>query len=453
MKKLICAAAALGMVAGVASTASALDLTVAGQYFVQGNYFSNAQGEDNANGTQSMNPYDDEAGSMSGWNHTFMFKPTLKVNDKITVKADIRFLKDTDWGVSAANDDTNKGIGSTRSSDIHKIYMEYMSPIGKIRVGRTPAQAWMGAFLNNPTNADRLYLFPKMSKPWSSYVFYQKAVENDWYDGDNDSDFDVYEGSIIYTTKETKAALGYDLFNNNTNDLYDKQHHRAKGFLKQSFMTDWWVEAEFSYDFGDWRDWDNSALQDEDIDTLAAAVAVGTSIDNLKITALFIYASGDDDLRAGQDQEAAMQVAVSGGGGLGDGFNPYYILTGDHTGMLNDDEYHADPRMTRAGLFSIGVMADLAISDKLTLHGAVAIAEAAEGDFTDALGNKVSISDEYGWEVDLGASYKLLDNLTYKVEAGYMAVDDFFADWSDIDSATTDEDDLYLISHTLTMKF
>ena len=109
--------------------------------------------------------------------------------------------------------------------------------------------------------------------------------------------------------------------------------------------------------------------------------------------------------------------------------------------------------MTRAGVFSLGVMADLAVSDKLTLHGAVAMAEAAEGDYTDAAGNKVSISDEYGWEVDLGASYKLLDNLTYKVEAGYMAIDDFFKDWSDIDSATTDEDDLYLISHTLTMKF
>jgi hypothetical protein len=443
MKKLICAAAALGLVAGVAATASALELSVSGQYFIQGNYLGEA-----ADG-EGFYPYDDNAGSMSGWNHTFLFKPTLKINDKISMKSDIRFLKDTDYGAEGAG---GLGIKGERDVDIHKIWMEYMSPIGKMRFGRTPAAAWMGAYLNSPTNGDRIYLFPKMEKPWSSYVFYQKVTENDWFDGNNDSDYDIYEGSIIYTTKETKAALGYDFFNDKTNgdadtaDPFDRQRHRVKGYVKQT-ISDWWVEVEASYDFGDWADYD-SATKDVDLDTMAAQVAVGTAFDNLKITGLFFYASGDDDL-SDSDKEDAIGGGASDG--TGDGFNPYYILTGDHTGMLNSDEYAADANMKRAGVMCLGIIADMAISDKLTLHGALAYAEASEGDYKDATGVSIKRDDEYGWEVDLGASYKLLDNLTYKVEAAYFATGDFFKDYAT--DMGTDEEDLYMLSHTLKMTF
>jgi hypothetical protein len=456
MKKLICAAAAFGLVAGVAATASALDLTVSGQYFIQGNWMESADGS-------GMNPYNDEAGSQDGWNHTFLFKPTLKVNDKIVVKSDIRFLKDTDYGTIGAQGPSQTGpdLGiksDGRSIDVHKLWMEYESPIGKMRFGRTPAAAWMGAYLNSPSNGDRIYLFPKMEKPWSSYVFYQKVTENDWFDGMSDSDYDLYEGSIIYTTKETKAALGGDFFNDRTasdtgnpQTSFDRQRYRIKAYLKQT-MADWWFEAEASYDFGDWADYDDETLNsDMDVDTWAFQLAAGTSMDNLKITGLYFYASGDDDL-TDDDMENALGGAASDG--TGDGFNPYYILTGDHTGMLNSDEYADDSLMAAAGVHCIGVLADLKVSDKMTLHGALAYAMAAEEDGVSdaavALGGS-SIDDEYGWEIDLGMSYKLLDNLTYKVEAGYFAAGDFFKDVAD--NLGTDEDDLYLLSHTLKMTF
>ena len=452
MKKLISVAAALGLVAGVATTASAMDFSVSGMYQVEGYYLGGS-----ADGS-GFNPYDDEAGSSdSAWVHTFLMKPTLKVNDKISMMADIRFLKDTDFG-SGAGSASGLGIGDDRDVDIHKIYMEYMSPIGKFRVGRTAAAAWMGAYLNSPTNADRIYFFPKMDAPWSSYVFMQKATENDWVDGDNDSDNDLYEAAIIYTTKETKASLGYDYWNYKSNSdtgvattSYDTQRHRVKGYVKQTF-ADVWVEAEVSYDFGDWRDYDDEAVNsDVDVDTLAAMVAVGTSFDNLKVSVLYFYASGDDDL-TDNDMEAAFSGAASDGSG--DGFNPYYILTGDHTGMLNSDEYADDSLMATAGVHCIGISADLAVSDKLTLHGALAYAMAADEDgVSDAavlLGGS-KIDDEYGWEVNLGASYKLLDNLTYEARAGYMAAGDFFKDVAD--NMGTDEEDLMLLSHHLTMTF
>lgn len=395
-------------------------------------------------------------------------KPTLKVNDKISMKADIRFLKDTDFG----GDNGEMHIGE-REVDVHKIYMEYMSPIGKIRVGRTPAAAWQGAYLNNPTNGDRIYLFPKMDKPWGSYVFMQKATENDWYDDHNDSDRDIYEACVYYTTKETKWALGYDYFNNKTSsgigdvdgpmgvpdgitDNFDRQRHRVKGYVKQMF-ADVWVEAEVSYDFGDWEDYDTEVVgfhEDTDVDTLAASVAVGTSFDNLKVSALYFYASGDDD-DTDDDKESALEGVASDG--TGDGFNPYYILTGDHTGMLNSDEYADNAFMATGGVHCIGVSADLAVSDKLTLHGALAYAMSAEDEYRYGSGalDVEEFDDEYGWEIDLGAKYKLLDNLTYEARAAYFDVGDAFGDYKDggVKVVVDEADDLILLSHHLTMTF
>jgi hypothetical protein len=453
MKKLICAAAALGLVAGVATTASAMDFSVTGFYQVEGYYLDNAEGAGFVTWDESGG---DEAGSDSGWVHTFLMKPTLKVNDKITMKADLRFLKDTDWGTTGAG---SMGIKGERDMDIHKIWMEYMSPIGKIRAGRTPGGAWQGAYMNTPLNKDRFYLFPKMDKPWGSYVFYQKATEADWSSHENDDDYDVYEACIYYTTKETKWALGYDYFNNKTNGdavvPYDAQFHIAKAYMKTT-LADLWIEAEIEYKFGDAMDYDVETVgvnEDTDVDTMAFMAAVGTSFDNLKVSALYFYASGDDDITAGDDVENALGAGV----GTGDGFNPYYILTGDHTAMLNSDEYAANGMMTQLGVHCIGISADLAVSDKLTLHGAIAYAMSAEDEVRYGAGalDVEEFDDEYGWEIDLGAKYKLLDNLTYEARAAYMDLGDAFGDYKDAGvTVTVDEaSDLVLLSHHLTMTF
>lgn len=477
MKKVISTVAALGLVAGLAGTASALDFSVKGKYIFEGYYLDNASGSENSMRTAFGNlgftaaqmnslgvnnggfdPYNDEASSDAAWVHTFIIQPEIAVNDKIKMVSEIRLAKDQDWG---SQDDLQTADGG--NVDVHKLYMEYLSPVGKVRMGRTPAGAWAGDFVSTSTHANRLMWWPNfVNKPFSLLFFLQKSTENDWYDGDSDSDNDLYEASIDYKTDGMLLKLAYDYFDYKGNsdaaatdvlltaagaqtvaDAWDTTHHRIKGYGDMLFGAVY-VETEFSYDWGDYRDFDNSANQDIDIDTFAFMLDVGTQMDKLDVGMMYFYASGQDD-----DDDNEINAALYGiaSDGTGDDFNPYYILTGDHTGMLNSDEYNDDIGMAWSGVHCIGVHADFQVSDKLTLHGALAYAQADDTGFVEAMSG-VDVDDEYGWEIDLGARYKLLDNLTYEVRAGYFDTGDYFEDLSGDDA-----EDLMLLSHHLTMSF
>ncbi len=457
MKKIISTVAAFGLALGMASAASALDLTVTGKYVLEGYYMNQADGA--VGFTPAVDS--DDAGSMSAWVHTFLFKPTLKVNDKIKMVSDIRFLKDTEMGDKTNQGGTSMGIGD-REVDIHKIYMEWMSPLGKTRLGRTPGGAWAGDFLSSSSNADRLMWWPSFVKaPFQLLVFTQKSVENDWYTSNNDSDSDLYKADLTYKADNMLMKAAYNYINDKTHsddagtaavwsidqatglnaltaavpgDSYDHQVHKIELYADMTF-DNIYVEFEGAYVTGDARDYDSNT-DDIDVEAYGAMLDVGMKMGDLDVGAMYFYASGDDDT-ADDDLESLMSVT----GGTGDDFNPYYILTGDHSGMLNSDEYAQNATMSSAGVHCIGLHSDYKVSDQLSLHGALAYAEADE--------EPNNIDSEYGWEVDLGAKYKLLDNLTYEVRAAYMDTGDFFDD-----NATAGEsDDLYMLSHHLTMTF
>jgi len=57
--------------------------------------------------------------------------------------------------------------------------------------------------------------------------------------------------------------------------------------------------------------------------------------------------------------------------------------------------------------------------------------------------------DEYGFEYNVGAAYKLLDNLIYAVHLGYLDTGDFFK----LGTKYQDTESILLASHHLTMSF
>jgi len=458
MKKIISTVAALGLVVGVAGTASALDFSMTGQYIVEGYMLDNADGG-------GFNPYDDEAGTDSAWLHTFIVKPQIKVNDKITMFSELRMARYDVFGDQVGGD-LAVGDGEEQNIDVYTLYMEYLSPVGKVRLGRCVVPPWGGEFLSTYSHADRIMWWPSfVAAPFELLVFTQKSTENDWYDSDSDSDDDVYEIDLTYKTDNLLLLGGYDYFNNKENsDLgpaasWDRQQHRVRayGVVKVANFT---FEGEWDWRLGDWMDYDTEVVgvqEDRDVDAMAFMLDASGQFDKLDAGLLYFWAEGQDKdilTKADADETAALQVLEDG---TGDDFNPYYILTGDLTGMLNSDVYAADPLMTESGVNAIGMHADFQVSDQLTLHGAVGYAWADDTAVVEWGARLLTgdpgydVDDEYGWEIDLGAKYKLLDNLTYEVRAAYFNTGDFFDDIAT--AAGTDSDDLYLLSHHLTMTF
>lgn len=469
MKKVLSTVAALGLVAGLASTAAAVEFKMSGKYLVEGAYLSDARGD----GVSVLEKVGESTPSDAYWLHTFEMKPTMKVNDKISMSSVIRLAQDSIWGTQddtlgqQMSDDNNSGVY------VHQLYMDYASPIGKVRAGRTPAGTYGTNFMDFDKRADRVMFWNDgLPKPLSTLFYIEKATDNTGIHPDEtDSDSDTYVARIYYNTDTVDAGFHYGFTNNKTNidpagiaavavaedgiltdlgtdgRIRDDQKHQFTAYGKFK-MDNFFLNTELTHFAGD-VDFDAVATTDVDYDSWAAMLQVGAKIDALTVSGTYFYAGGDDK---SQDDEAGNAL---GSTGTGDMFEPLYILTGRHTGMLNNDiaNYYT-ATMSQAGAHAFVLAADYTVSNQLSLHGAIGYAQADEEVRTNnagvaATGSYLNRDDEYGWEYNVGAAYKLLDNLTYEAHFGYLDTGDFF----NSSATTNDAENVYIMTHSLTMTF
>jgi hypothetical protein len=425
MKKVLSTVAALGLAAGIATSASALELKVKGGYLLEGISVSNARGILSGAGL-AMNDSDYEA-TDAWFQHKFTIDATMKVNDAISVKSRIRLVDyATVWG---SQDDTTVGNGANFA--VKRLWMIYKSPIGQWEIGRRPAGAWEGEFINNSTRADRImWKSGKMlGDSFSMYAFYQKSKESDayyatWADfltgninaATDDMDSDYYEVYGAFTGYgKTSLAFGYardrtlDIPNGSSTDKY-----RIKSYGKYPLTDMLGLQYEFDYIWGD-KDINNALGTSYEIDAFAFMTALDMNFGAATANLMYFYISGDSD---GTDRDLD---AYSSAKGTGNDFQPLYVLTGYQTSLLNNDrgawnEYGFAART--AGAHGFVAAADFSASEKLAFHGAAGWAKAAD--------ERTGFDTDYGFELDAGASYKLLDNLTYNLNFGYLWTGDFF---------------------------
>jgi hypothetical protein len=438
----------LGLVAGLATTASAIEFSLKGKYVAEGYYLSDTLGTTTSTATTTDSAGDttttttttgvagvDLAGGADSdayYMHTFQLLPTMKVNDKISMSADVRIFKEAMWG-------TGQDDGVT-DVDFDKVYMDYASPLGNVRVGRVEAAVFGGKYLDSSTSANRIMWWPSfMPKPFSLLVFLQKGSEADAANKDvnkaADNDNDVYKLQVGHKSDKGQAAIEF-IHNRNATVSGDPVNNEHVGVWGKYKLGNFSLEAELAYKFGE----QTSTI---DWDAFAGMVDVTTKFGALTPGLMYFYAQGDDD-STDNDNNAAMKAYS----GTGDDFKPLYILTGDHTGILNNDladfsdAHYGGPNMIPdAGVHAIVLHAKYKASDKLTLSGAVAYAMADK--------EKAGWDDEYGIEYNVGAAYKLLDNLTYEAHFGFLDTGDFFLEGG----AQTNLNDITLVSHHLTMSF
>lgn len=452
MKKLLFTAAALGLAAGIATSASALELKVKGGYLVEGYSVSNSLGRfapgSNVGGggvalattTNPLSAVSKTEGENDKWlMHKFTIDASLKVNDAVSIKSRVRLI---DWStVWGSQDDTSVGNGANFA--VKRLWMVYKSGIGQWEIGRRPAGAWEGAFVNSATRADRImWKSGKMfGKSFSSYAFYQKTTEGDAYSStSDDQDSDYYE---IYGAFKGfgKTSLGIGYKSDHTQDYpggYTVELMRVKGYGKYPITDMLGLSFEFDVKSGT-KDVNSMPAKSIDLVSQAFTVAADLNFGAASADLTYFYISGDDN--GTTDNEVSAYDAAKG---TGNDFEPLYILTGTQTGILNNDSGSTNAFGTAArtaGAHGFVAAADLQASDKLGFHAALGTAMAASA--------KAGYDDSYGYEVNLGGSYKLLDNLSYNLHFGYMATGDFFK----MGDPMASTNDIALLYNNLNMSF
>jgi hypothetical protein len=367
----------------------------------------------------------------------FNIEAEMVVNDKISMMSRIRLI---DWGtVWGSQDDTNVNNGHNMS--IERLWMVYKSPIGIWDIGRRPANAFGLSFVDTATAGDRIMWRSGklMGEQFSAYAFLQKKTELDGYLAETDNlDSDYYEVAGTLKDGWGSATLAYGITLDNTKDMdlpaYETTTHRVKGVGQFKLASNMGLDTEFDYQWGD-KDY-NDATADQDISKFAFIADLNATMDALTAHAMYFHTSGDDNGAADGDLENYY--------GTGADFEPLYILTGVFGNILNSDQTSAAGSFgddaKKAGVNAFVLSADFAASQDLTLHAGVGYAMADK--------EMAGYEDDYGFEYNAGAAYKLQDNLIYAVHLGYLATGDFFQGLTNDDT-----NDIFLASHHLTMSF
>ncbi|KPJ99647.1 MAG: hypothetical protein AMJ60_04380 [Desulfobacterales bacterium SG8_35] len=457
MKKVLATVAALGLVFGVAANALALDQparaseseadtaprvpkptapgvalwSVAGHWVLAGAYLQDGLGRPGGADVQDLSDSND-----AFYIYSFKILPVLQVNDKIAVKAEIRFDDRTVFGGEQSKD------AGARDADFKHLYMEWTSPWGKTRFGRTPAGAWAGEFMNSTGQGDRLMWWPNMlPENWGMLLFTQKITENDAGDiAQADGDVDGYYVDLSYKADFGKTIVALWTVRNAMAEVADEALTTTQFRLYGNYNFDALnIEYELNWDFGDGPSEIGGAKSDRN--AIGFELDASYKMQDWTMGGLFFYMSGDDDPN---DNDSKAMFAKSNG--VGKDYNPYQIMTGDYMNLLNGDNPLSpgcnDVFFTQgsSGVWSLGGYVKYAMSPELSLGGEIGyFAATDEPDGWD---------DEMGWEFGVGMGYKIMDNLTYNAHFSYLSTGDFFKAGGD-----TGNDDVYLLAHALSMKF
>jgi hypothetical protein len=462
MKKVLSTVAALALVVGVASNAMALDKpgraseveadtaprvptptapgvalwSVAGQWVLAGALVNGGMGDPNSGGADVKGDYD----NTDAWYiYSFKILPVLQINDKISMKGEVRFADRCVFGTSCGSD------ANLRDADFKHVYMEWVTPYGKTRFGRTPAGGWGTKFMDNGAQGDRLMWWPNfMPDNWGALVFTQKISEKDSQTpGISDGDNDGYYIDLNYTADFGKTILAF--FANRTADNADTDSSVTETTL--------WLTGNYKFgDFGVVYEWNQAfgdgtpEVGDSKSDRTGTGVMVDLSyqMDDWTFGLLGFWMSGDDD-PTDNDRDS-----LFGSKGVGNDYNPYQILTGDYMGLLQGDKSVGGAHRALfadgvAGVLSFGGYVKWKMSPKLSFNAEIGYAEADEAPY--------NYDDDYGVEFGVGAQYKIMDNLSYVAHFSFLSTGDYWKEDGNPDGFESSTEDVYLLAHALSMKF
>ncbi|MBN1473800.1 MAG: hypothetical protein JW914_04230 [Syntrophaceae bacterium] len=464
MKKIGLFMSVLGLVIVCSASVFAADVKFTGSFYAAGMYQDNTFTDEDAASNASTSFYYQRLRVQMD----FIATPYLKLITRFDAMERI-------WGGtrSAASLTASPDSYGTRAENeniaFDWAYIWYASKVGIWSVGIQEDGAWGTVFADNAKPEGKIHwMFVKM--PFIVGLQIVKKVEKDTnmvygYTGAEDQDIDKYQGYFIYNFKGGQAGvLGvFQLCQSGSSPYFGD---RGSGFLyvvepyakvKVGPVS---IEAEVDYVWGKIFDSETAGINDVKVSNLEAYISA------LADFGMF-YVGGTAAFMDGDKQSTADKAE----GGVLDGgrdWNPCLM-------MFNwDRNYWAGPivgnshsltpwlgtnnmkaPMSNAYFFQVkaGVrpVADLDIMASVSYADAVRTPTLNYLVMNFGLPNvDMGNNKEYGWEVDVTATYKITNNLSYMLGGGYWFVGDFYKGGA---GYKQDVDDNFIILNKLTLTF
>jgi len=476
MKKLLVVLLSLGLIVAFSTTASAVDVTFSGQYYLGGMY------EDNPMLTPK-----NEAG-YSSFAHAFFyqrvrFQPVFKIAEGLTFTTRFDTLEKqwgntnmqgggaTDYTNSRRNQPLYNGVGNSQgqkiqeSIEFERAYVTFDTAIGQFQVGYQNVDAWGTDWGDYNNSAPSIKYATKLGSLTLALI-YEKFYENDTagtpaaaaitaaghpavpggavattYNNNIDADNDTYALAAIYNAKGLEAGLLYKYYVYNkarSVSGYKTERNLISPYLKATFGPVY-IEGEAQYWFGKDKAYETvMATPDVDLQAYGAYLKAKVTVGPAYFGALLAYQSGNDFSDA--------KKTTLNPGGHGSSFVHSLILLYEPTSTWSNSGSTAANLYGSSNYILYNAFVGFNPTPKLNVEVKL---NSATVDKKALTATTEAISANLGMEFDLTATYKIYDNLSYMVGAGYLQTGDYFKGTN----ANNKIADNYILLNQLTLNF
>jgi len=442
MKRFWLVLLSLGLIVAFSTSAMAVDVKFSGSFYAAGMYQDK---------TTLMK------GSSEGQSTAFYYQ-RLRVGTEFVVSPGLKLVTRFDameraWGAArttstATAPDSAGTFYENENIAFDEAYISYASPIGDVKAGYKEVGLWGTDFANNGKPKGIIYFGHYFDKI-GLYTWGQIVKASDLsYTAKNstataaDRDLDEYQlGVHFYGIKNVEIALLYEYYRDATTrgSGYQTQAHILEPYVKGK-IGPVAFEAEIDYAFGKYVKSESSS--DMDLSQLQAYVKAIATFGPVYVGGLAAYVQGDDP----GTSDKLEGYWLSGGRE----FKPCLILfnsersdwAGTLPGYGNNGVYgNANGPMQNAWFLQF--IAGVKPVQKLDIMATVAYANA------DKKPDAYWLYNNYGTEVDLTATYKITNNLSYMLGGGYLFTGKYFKGYYD----SYETRDNFLIINKLTLTF
>jgi hypothetical protein len=272
-----------------------------------------------------------------------------------------------------------------------------------------------------------------------------------------DSDRDRYQLGAIYKFKGGDAGMQIELERNALNRTNRATPYKREFYVFEPYVKykagPVYIEAEAFYATGDWAKYDDGGTtvpkpQDVKFDSKHLYLLANIDFAPAYAGFLFAYGSGDDP-----DTTDKMEGGLMKEQSLNGAWNAALMMQSyeyrNQVGNRQGNTNAANSEYTDNILFyqiyaGVKPMKELDVKLALSYAYADKKPKALVGGV-----NTEYVSDKYGTELDLTATYKIYNNLSYMVGIGYLWTGDFY---KGTDNSVVTEND-YLVMHQLQLTF